>query len=260
METGRLISNEVVEANTRVNIKRDLPKLHQRADFGIWKGRRLAIVGGGPSLKKTIDELRAFDGDIVVCGSAHDFVVTYGIIPTYAVVCEPNNAPGDRVTDFLKNPQARTQYFIATCCDPSVFDDLEGYRICMWNNYGGCDDECFDGEPAVNGGSTVTLRAINLSIALGYHEMHFFGFDSCFEDENENHAYFSGEADHKAHAENWIPVRVREGGREFKTSGVWLAQAIQFQEMQRLMGHMFYPIIHGDGLIAEIVKQQRMTQ
>lgn len=258
IETHMAVSVSVVEANVRRNIARDLPKLHHREDFGMWKGRPLAIVGGGPSLKTTLGDLREFS-DVMVCGSAHDFIVDQGIIPTYAVACEPNNAPGDRVTDFIKKPRARTEYLFSTSCDPSVFDEMAAYNICMWNNAGGCDLGVFNGEPAVNGGCTVMLRAINIAILLGYHDMHMFGFDSSFEDETENHAYYSGPGDF-VNWGNWLYAKIGdESGRQFKTTRSWLAQACQFQEMLQHTGYMFNPIIHGDGMIAEIMRQRRVA-
>lgn len=259
VDTWMAVPSHIVEANTHHNIKRDLPKLQYRPDYGMWKGRPLAIVGGGPSLKTTLCELREFS-DVMVCGSAHDYVVEQGIIPTYAVACEPNNAPGDRVVDFIRKPQREIEYLFSTTCDPTVFDEMKDYRICMWNNAGGIDDSVFNGEPAVNGGCTVTLRAINIAILLGYHDLHMFGFDSSFEHEVENHAYFSGPGEEKNWS-NWLYVRIGdEFGRQFKTTRGWIQQAHHFQEMLQHTGWMFNPVIHGDGMIAEIMRQRRKIQ
>jgi hypothetical protein len=198
--------------------------------------------------------------DVMVCGSAHDFVVGQDIVPTYAVACEPNNAPGDSVLDFMRNPQKQTEYLFSTSCHPTVFDNMADFKVCMWNNAGGVDDSVFNGEPAVNGGCTVTLRAINIAILLGYHDLHMFGFDSSFEHDIENHAYFSGPGDDINWA-NWLYVRIGdEFGRQFKTTRGWIAQAYQFQEMLHHTGFMFNPIIHGDGMIAEIMHQRRKYQ
>jgi len=259
IETSMATAQPIVEENTRINIARDLPKLHHRPDYGMWKGRPLAIVGGGPSLKTTLCELREFS-DVMVCGSAHDYVVGHGIIPKYAVACEPNNAPGDSVLDFIRNPQKQTEYLFSTSCHPTVFENMADFKVCMWNNAGGVDDKVFNNEPSVNGGCTVTLRAIYLAIVLGYHDLHMFGFDSSFENDIENHAYFSGPGDEKNWGQ-WLWVRVGdEFGRQFKTTRGWIAQAFHFQQMLEHTGWMFNPVIHGDGLIAEIMHQRRKYQ
>jgi hypothetical protein len=85
---------------------------------------------------------------------------------------------------------------------------------------------------------------------LGYMDLHFFGFDSSFTD--REYAYGGNPVDTKI-----IPVRV--GDREFKSTPGWLAQATHFAEMCRKMGHMFTPTVHGDGMIAAMLKPNGET-
>ncbi len=253
-ETRLSLPMEEVEEQIRINMRRDLPRLHLRADFGKSKGRRpLAIVGGGPSLRQTINELREFE-DVMVVGSSHDYAVGQGITPKYAVVCSARNDEGESPKDYIKYPRYYCEYLLASCCHPSLFDALCDQNVTMWNNGGRVDVDLFNGEPYITGGSTVTLRAINVAIVLGYYDMHFFGFDSCFESVEENHAYYAGKnsIEHEI-----IKVRVgAENGREFLTHTAWLIQAQHFQEVLQHTGHLFNPTIHGDGLIAEIMKHR----
>ncbi len=243
------------ERNIRANIGRALPKLHERPDFGKWKGGPMAIVAGGPSLRRTCWELPQFE-NIMVCGTPHDFLLSLGIVPTHAVFCESIETLNEGTLDYLRRPQPACEYFVASSCHPRVFEALKDYRVCMWNNYGGVDDAAFNGEPAITGGCTVTLRAINIAIALGFYDLHFFGLDSSYEDEKHNHAYAVGPA---TMAEKTIPVRVGSAdGREFKTNPTFLAQAHHFQEMVSI--GLFRPFVHGDGLIAEIMRQRESKQ
>lgn len=245
---------ETVADQVRANRVRGLPKLHESSVWKTQNGKSLAIVGGGPSLRKTLGELAEFPGDIMVCGSAHDFVVNSGIQPTYAVVCSARNDEGERPADFLKTPVPSCEYLIATCCHPDMFHALDGYSVTTWNNYfDEKHEEIYEGEPIVGGGSTVTLRGISLAYMIGYRDLHFFGLDSCFEDADENHAYDAG-----AHALEHELTRVRIGGpdgREFLTHIAWLVQARDFQQTLSVAGHLMSWTVHGDGMIAEIMKQ-----
>lgn len=246
------LPEEVIQDQIRINVERDLPRFHLRADYGKRKDRPVAIVGGGPSLKKTIHELRDFT-DIMVCGSAHDYVVSQGVKPTYTVVCSARHDPGESPSDFIKSPVASCEYLIASCCHPEVFDTLSDQRVTMWHSYAAFPHEIYRNEPLVQGGSSVVLRALPIAILLGYFDLHFFGFDSCFEKPEENHAYDAG-----AHSLEHDLTKVRVGGEdgpEFLTHIAWLVQARDFQEMCKGMGHLFHPTIHGDGLIAEIMRQ-----
>lgn len=236
-------TDETLAANVAKRLDSDLPRLHRLPGYGKFKPGPLALVAGGPSLNKTLDELREIPTKMV-CGSAHDHLVSLGIIPDYAVVCD-----ADAITvNWLKNPVPSCKYLIASCCHDNLFNRLEGFDVTIWNN-AGIDFSNFRGEPVIQGGCTVTLRAMNVALVLGYLDLHFFGFDSSFE--NEDHAY-------EAHADDRTPIEVQVGGkRVFKTTNTWLIQALHFQEQLRHTGWMFTPTVHGDGLIAEIMKQAK---
>ncbi len=234
--------------NIKRNLRRDLPRLHQLARYGQYAGPEpLAIVAGGPSLNKTLDKLRVMDR-IMVCGTAHDHLVRAGFYPNYAVLCDADPASAD----FIQKPLDGCHYLVATCCHNVVFERLRDHRVTMWNTFHG-DRDCFGGEPIIQGGCTATLRAISIGVMLGYLRQEFFGLDSSFEDDDDHHAYPGA-------VEQPERINVRVGGddgRVFRTTPGWLAQATHFREMVRNMGYMFSPVVHGDGLIAEMMKPQR---
>lgn len=235
--------DEVLARNVAKRLDSDLPRLHHLPGYGKFKPGPLAIVAGGPSLNKTLDDLCEI-GPKMVCGSAHDHLVSLGIVPDYAVICEPDAI----AVNYLKNPVPSCKYLIASSCHDNLFERLEGFDVTIWNS-AGIDPSNFRGEPMIQGGCTVTLRALNIAIVLGHLNLHFFGLDSSFED--AGHAY-------EANWEDQTPIEVQVGGkRVFKTTKAWLAQALHFQEQLKQTGWMFEPTIHGDGLIAEIVKQTK---
>jgi hypothetical protein len=245
---------ETVFANIRKTMALNYPSLDRYPEFQKYKGHfPLAIVAGGPSLNETLDELRQMPV-IMVCGSAHDHLVSLGIIPRYCVVCDP-----DPITaDYLTKPHPLCTYFVASQCDEAVFRRLIGCTVVVWHAAGvGTDDEeraLFHGEGAVNGGSTVTLRAMVLALNLGYSNQHYFGVDSCYIGEN-HHSYATDDEAMKAPSNSLVAdIRVAGSNRVFYASPVMAAQACQFRDFLKYNGRFVTPTVHGNGLIAEIMK------
>lgn len=242
---------DVLERNVRAAMARAFPKLHESSDYGKWKGRPIAIAAGGPSLNDTLYELRQFD-TVMACGSAHDHLMRSGINLSYAVNCDPDPL----CSQFFTSPQKGCEYLIASMCDPSLFDQLSGCDVTLWHNRGGLPDEFYAPDPIVQGGATVTLRAMNIAILLGFYELHFFGFDSSFKDEHHAYDYTHEGTDIETSPRILCQVN---GGRVFQTTIGLLAQASHFQECAKGYGWMFNPTVHGDGLIAEMMKQPQET-
>src|SRR5216684_936305 len=184
--------------NVRANITRQLPWFHERfpiKEENFASGRRIALVGGGPSIKNTIYELMDFT-TIIVCGSAHDWVqANCPRVPTYCAVCDPDPV----MANYLRAPDHDTKYLISSHCNASVFDALEGYDVTMWHCWpigaGDQDARDFLQEKTprwvgIGGGCTVGLRSLTIALMMGYSELHFFGFDSCMGmSDDEHHAY-----------------------------------------------------------------------
>lgn len=259
-ETHAEFPNEVIERNVRANRKLPLPDLFSLPEYGKYKnGEHIAIVAGGPSLNDTLDELRRFK-TVMVCGTAHDHLIAQGIVPTYAALCDPNPA----CTHFLKNPQRETRYFVASSCDPSMFDHLSGYDVVRFNNVGGENLLVYEGQPCVAGGCTITLRALCIAILLGYvpdSEIHFFGFDSSFPSNELHHAYdHIGPNGLDMETNNRCIVRIgNQYGKKFLSTPAWVAQLVHFQEAIKEYGHLFAPVVHGDGMIAEAMRLGRVA-
>lgn len=242
--TSSYPAQDVLTCNVQFNMGHDWPRLHLREDYGKAKDKPLAICAGGPSLADHLDVVDDF-ADIMVCGSAHDYLISENIVPTYSVQLDG----GIEARQFFNYRHSSIQYLMASQCDPSMFKGLPRSQVSMWHAVGCVGNEYFHGDPAIGGGCTTTLRAMCVAIMLGYHDLHMFGFDSSFEDVNSQHAY-----DYEEWGSNLTSFLVNvDGGRAFTSNGLFLAQAQQFQEMCKNFGHMFEPHVYGDGLIAHMI-------
>jgi len=230
---------ENVEANIRANSKRPLPFLSQQTE----KSEPLAIVGGGPTLKHTINQLLEFKGKILVCSSAHDYLISQGVKPDYAVFCDAMPSP-----QWLELKRPDCIYLLATQCDRTLFDHLADCSVVMWHVNADIPEEVFGGRGRIPGGCTAALRSIALGMVLGYTDLHFFGVDSSFED--EKFAYPDDTDTHEV-------VDAQINGRVFKTTLPLIAQAQDLQRLCTNYGHLFSVTVHGDSLFADVWKDMR---
>ena len=250
IETHTLIAQEQLAKNVSENILRDVPRFHGRPGFAECRHESIAIVGAGPTLRETVDKLREFE-HILVCGSAHDFVVRAGIVPTYALVSDG----GKEDKGNLSLPQAETIYILASQCGPGLFDHLADHKVEMWHYRGQCatdpkeEAEILKGEPAISWGSTVTINAVQMAMLLGFQDLHFFGFDSCYGDYGMAHhcCDISGALEYKK-----FPAKI--GDQEFISDLGLMEQANQFFKLVEVDGQFFHSTIYGDGLIAAMVR------
>lgn len=203
-------------------------------------------MAGGPSLNDTIGELRQFR-NIMVCGSAHDHIVSLGIKPTYSVFCDAGSA-----IPFFKRKQKDCTYLLATQCDPALFDHLSDCQITMWDLNGFVDASEFNGRGRINGGTTAALRAPSLALVLGFSDFHLFGVDSSFDNDVGRHAY-----DYEDETEGAPFVYAKVNERVFLTTKQFIAQAQDFQQICTNYGTMFSVKVYGDSLMAEVWKDMR---
>lgn len=252
--------------NVRANIFRPLPWFHERYSTDPEKripGKRIALVGGGPSIKDTVAELMDF-GTVIACGSVHDWLQANSPrIPKFCAVCDPDPV----MANYLRSPDKDTTYLVSSHCNATVFDALEGHDVVMWHCWpiGDGDQAARDfiqkhtpGWVGVGGGCTVGLRSLTLSMMMGYSEMHFFGFDSCMgTSDDEHHAYpftdptkeFLGEI---YNLKIGIGMDNGPGTREYRVAGYQMAQADHYKQMLMAYGHLFKPVFHGPGLMADM--------
>lgn len=246
---GRLNTDfEKLKDNIDINIARGHEQVwpHQEQDTV------LAIVGGGPSLLDTIDELKEavnMGAKVVALANAAHVLVENGIKPSAHVLLDakPNNA--NFIVDDLN-----CKYFVASQCDPVVFDKLEilKRKIYIWHAINNAEEfqatnDYYDKWIPIQGGPTIMLRALRLFSVLGYHRFDIFGFDSCVM-EGKHHAYDQEAAD----GEN--AVKIGCNGKDFDVRAVDIQQAMEFLKTVKNFGQNWKVRVRGNGLIEHMIR------
>jgi len=247
--------------NVRINMGKDYPRFEKLPEFNKLKGntKKIALVGGGPSLKNNLEELKTFK-TIISCGSVHDYLMSVGIVPTYAANCDP-----DKISSYyFTKPDSEIKYLISSNSHPSVFETLKDYQVVMWHCHSDeqkeelikLETEKGNTYNGVGGGCTVGLRSICLALSMGYSNIHFFGFDSCVADEEgkEHHAYgYASDEEEKIMDKKIHKIRLghAEGpsSKEYYVVGYQLAQLENFKDFYCAHRMYFKPTFHGGGAL-----------
>jgi hypothetical protein len=97
---------------------------------------------------------------------------------------------------------------------------------------------------------TVGVVAILLCRMLGFRFQHLFGVDSCYPDDKSeyHHAYPQAWNDAEGCADFWV------AGRNFRCSAWQAAQVKNFVDLIKVYGNEVSLSIHGDGVLAHILK------
>lgn len=208
----------------------------------------VAVVGSGPSLKTTWQELRAFKGDIIACNAACQFLLEKGITPTYMFCFDADKL----VLEFFTNPCKDVTYLLASRCVPQAFEMLSGCRVVLWHAAG--DERIRDilearriMEPMIIGGSAAVTRALVLAMPMGYKDIHVYGGDSSFAN-GDTHIRQSTTVEKR--------MAVKCNGRVFETAP-WMT--IQVEDLKSLV-HVIKLVgarlhFHGDGLLQWVARE-----
>ena len=241
-------SFEIIEEQMKSSIRRQLPQVRP---YDV-NNETVAIVAGGPSTEQCIDEIRDlyFKGvKIVTVNNSYSWCLKNNFRPSVAVVVDAQ----EHNAKFLNEPAPDCKYFLASQCHPTTFDTVEGREAYIFHCINTEDeikilDEYFLGNWfQVKGGSTVTLRTIMLMRMLGFEKFHVFGFDSCYLD-GKDHSYDQPENSRDK------PVLTVCADKEFWCASWHVSQAIHFKTLIKTDGDKFRLNVHGDGLIAHMVK------
>ncbi len=230
--------SKVVE-NIRYSSSLDIPSLELKDGAN----REIVICGGGPSLAYSLYEIkqRQRAGALIVGlnGSAQ-YLKDLGIAPDWLVMIDSRCSNDDFVICWPAK-----EYFLASQCAPQVFDCLKGRLITLFHiDIPHIAEYVADnGKPiqAVGGGSSVGLIALSVAYTQGYRDMHLYGYDSSFRDD-EGHAYAQKQDDSVIEAD--------VNGRLFKTTPWMVTQATQWQQLANQLRALGCDIsVHGDGLL-----------
>ncbi len=205
----------------------------------------VAIVGSGPSLKRTWKRLLNFKGDIMACNASCQFLLERGITPRYMMCFDADPLMMEFIT-----PHRDITYLLASRCPPSAFDMLSDYDVVCWHAAG---DENIRAilerrkrmEPMVVGGGAAVTRGMILAHPIGYTKIHIFGGDSSFEGD-DTHIRQSTTVERR--------MAVSCGGRTFWCAPWMACQAEDFKALAPVMrdSHDVKFVVHGDGLIPQI--------
>jgi FkbM family methyltransferase len=171
-------------------VRESTQRIKGRIQPGPITNEPIAIVGFGPSLNDTWQELRKFKYIMTGSGS-HKFLVDRGIIPTHHVEVDPR----EHKIGLMGPPQPQTEYLIASACHPKLFDHLEGFNVKLWHIHTGDPETTLPtvfprGEWILTGGSNVSLRAMVIARFMGFVNQHIFGMDSSMSNDGKSHADF----------------------------------------------------------------------
>jgi hypothetical protein len=240
------------------NIRLGLPQVFPYAA----QSTRIAIVGGGPSLSTSVDDLRrqAWAGHrIVATNGSYQWLLDRNIKPTSMVMIDGRP---DNLRFLEAGPVPECSLFLASQCHPSVFDRAiaQGWsNLFIFHAIG--QDPTLDTKERqaldayylkawapVAGGSTVVLRAIPLFSMLGFRSFDLYGCDSCVHGA-QHHAFAQPEND-----PDEVQLTRTSDGRPFHCAAWHISQALELIDMIKTNGDAFRLHIHGDGLLAHLLR------
>jgi hypothetical protein len=221
------------------------------------------IVGGGPSVKGKVDEIRwrqSLGQKVWALNGSADWLRGNDIEVDFHVMADarPENI------EFVRYPSLLTQYLISSQCDPAVFDHLaceifvhpvaSEPLVTLWHpntaEYVPLITP-YEDKPQhlFGGGSTVGLNAIALAFGAGYRKIHLYGFDSSYAAE-QHHVYKQGLNDGDR------VIDVLFGTKKFKSTP-WMVQ--QTNEFLTLAAELIEDdciiTVAGDGLLPTAARE-----
>lgn len=246
---GKLnVEQERVRANVHANLSLGLREI---VPHDVQPDLEISLLCGGPSLNDFAGQIR---GPIVTVNGTYNWALAHGLRPGLQIMVDAREFNRRFVDPILPD----CKYAVSSQCDPALVASLPHAQTLLWHGagdeilghlreYDEARDQAREYYP-INGGSSITLRALPILAMLGFRKIHVYGFDSCLR-AGEHHAYSQPEND----ADPLIEITV--DGRTF-TCATWMAQ--QAKEFQQVMAHILAPAgvelaVHGDGLIAAIL-------
>ena len=237
---------DVLLGNVQRSVKRSLPWF----DFDESPQGSVCLVGGGPSLVDTIDQLKARHQNgakVWAMNGSYDHLQSQGIIPDVMVMLDarPENVR------FVQKPYAKTTFYITSQCDESVFDALKHYKVVLVHaNTPGVYDllEHEKARPVhlMGGFTTVGILSLILAKLQGFERIFLFGMDSSYRD-GEHHAY----KQESNNADRVIDAMINDV--TYKCAP-WMAQQVtDFQNVVAGFGDVTIEVC-GDGLLHEMAK------
>lgn len=252
------VTDDVILANIAHSIRLPFPQIRPQAA----NGDRIVLVGSGPSLKDTEDELVDLIKDgakLVTVNGSYQWCLERNLFPKTQIVMDarPSNAR------FLEPYLPGCRYVLASQCAPQTWDVVKG-RPDVWIFHAAegttgpmkdlLDAHYLGNWYGVGGGVTVVTRAIMMLRALGFLRFDLFGVDSCFM-HGAHHAFEQAENAN----DRPLPFDIHPSGEPEKLvtfqCAPWMAKQFEcLLQMIKINGEHFLLNVHGDGLLAYALK------
>ena len=245
---GKCVADdETLFQNMEAAVARGYPQVLKQE---LIKNGMITLVASGPSVAGQIDVIRemAKTTKIVAIKDAHDWLISQGVIPDYALAIDPQE---HRIS--FHTPHKAVEYMIASQCHKAMFDNLEGHNVTIWHPYVMKGQDRPKNTMLIGGGTTSGLRAISLFYVLGYRHFALFGFDSC-NDGDKLRVNGSG----LKPGDQLTEIRIEQDGETFYCNASMALQAEHFQTYyDYLPDAQFYGF--GHGLIQAIIKKREQN-
>jgi hypothetical protein len=164
---------------------------------------RLAVIGGGPSINRHVDEIKAFDGDVWAVNGAWGWCHRHGIAATFV-----SGDPHPRVAEWAKGA---TRALLNVHCDPSAFAVLKDADVAVFDA---------GSEPGmIRTGSSTASGTPHLAIRMGYREVTLYGCESSYQLNATTHAF-----QHEQRADEMLVVC---DDKEYLTAPDFYMQALE---------------------------------
>lgn len=221
------VSQDLLENNILSASRRNIPWLDD--DCCTFSGH-VAIIGGSPSIKHKLDELRAFDGVILSTNGTHDYLVENGIKPDLFFQLDAR-----KCNKFARNRQDDCVYILASQCHPDSFNDIRpdmvahvDYKDFPHKKVANiARRRCIEQYTYVSGKGTVGITGIALAYTLGFREFSIYGMDASIDE--ASHAYAQPQN------QNDKTIEYAINGKTFKTTPELCNQMWNFQQLLPLM-------------------------
>lgn len=171
-------------------------------------GKKLAVIGGGPSINDHIEEIRAFDGDVWAINGAWKWCDDRVIEATFLAV-----DPHPIVAQWAKGAK---RALLETRCDPLAFETLKDAEVILFD---------VDGPDGIAARGSTATAAPHLALRMGYGPIIFYGCESSYIP-GMTHAY----CDEAREDELVIEV----DGHDYLTAPDYYIQAHELANMIRL--------------------------
>ena len=234
-------SDETLGRNVERNSSLDLPWIKAEPANDL----KAILVGGGPSIENHVEDIREMQisgGVVFAMNGASEWLGRHGIIADHQCIADAKPE-----TSTLVDKNAKSHLF-ASQVDPLTMDSVANPVV--WHLELGNVEQYFPterlnrgGYALIGGGAAVGNSALCLAYAMGFRDLHIFGFDSCHR-EGKSHAYSQT-------MNQFIPcVDVTWGGKTYTSSIAMKAQAEKFQmTAQALKGAGCTLHVYGEGLL-----------